>query len=351
MWDGPLGLEIKRRRKAFWMTALICLALSAPFMPLFWGKVRYYFQPEPIFAQQVDAITPMDDTQGWARFHGPGPARTLDVNRITALPIRGGGDPSIQDFPGARHYFSAEFGGRIVLIHSRFYHSDAYPGTSLMRGLPVPLPKELREIVEEIHRERGVKTPLAPWIFDEGHELPSLFNWDGMTDVGLTWTLSCTLLPIGLGALLWALWTRDPMRHPLMRRLISYGGDARSLVQDVDQDFGASAYQPDPGAKIGHRWALIRKEIFKLEDLMWFYREKTTTVNGVTTSKLVFHLRDGRVSNQVLPLDPALEVLHALNRRAPWAFSTMNDELSRRWKNNRREFIAEVDARRSNLNP
>jgi hypothetical protein len=136
---------------------------------------------------------------------------------------------------------------------------------------------------------------------------------------------------------------RDPPLHPVMRALARYG-PPREVAREIDADLADEDVLTFGKALMSETW-LVRPTLFRIvvcriDDIVWAYHVR---VAGDHVASLA--LRNGRMFG--IPLQRNVpELLAALAARVPWAHQGFSMELAKKWRKQRAEFIAEVDARR-----
>jgi hypothetical protein len=162
----------------------------------------------------------------------------------------------------------------------------------------------------------------------------------------------CAVPPAGVSLWNLAKWLKrsgEPESHPFFEKIRGLGFGVEDAVErDLEQakDFLRLT--------LGASW-LLRRGFFKLElvpltDAVWAFQRDH---NGgyVFYSQAVVQLRDGKSlgSDMTTSSKKVAEFLEILSQNAPWIILGENDALSKLWKKDREDFVAQVDQRRSVL--
>lgn len=171
---------------------------------------------------------------------------------------------------------------------------------------------------------------------------------------------------VGIGALLlviflfvkyflpaWRSW-RDPVAHPLLTRVSSWG-DPAAISAQIERESRAPLYAKR-GWLLTDTYIIKRKffsvDVLRFSDLLWAYKKITThriyfIIPIRRTYEATLHCLGGKASvdgkenniNQVLKL--AVE-------RAPWAIFTYSKALAQLFRKNLPQVIAEIEQRKRN---
>ncbi len=134
-----------------------------------------------------------------------------------------------------------------------------------------------------------------------------------------------------------------PPLHPVMRVLRRYG-EPEEIVDGIDAEVADEATLRIGKALITRSW-LLRPTLFRvlacpMDDIVWAYHVR---VAGDHVASLA--LRDGWMMG--IPLRREVpQLLAAIYECAPWIEKGFSQELAKKWRKRRSEFIADVEARR-----
>jgi hypothetical protein len=135
--------------------------------------------------------------------------------------------------------------------------------------------------------------------------------------------------------------------HPVIRSLARQG-DPTEVAQDVDAEMAEDGVQKVGKAFMTQNW-LLRPTFFRLiacrlDDIVWAFHAKIVGDNVAS-----FAFRDGRMFG--IPLHKNTpELLAHIHKRVPWVEKGWNKEKAKKWRTQREDFIAAVEARRKRRN-
>ena len=134
-----------------------------------------------------------------------------------------------------------------------------------------------------------------------------------------------------------------PPLHPVMRAFRRYG-DPDDVVDWIDAEVADTNTLRIGKALVTRRW-LLRPTLFRvlacpMENIVWAYHVK---VAGDHVASLA--LRDGLMMGIALRREVP-QLLAVIYQRVPWIEKGFSQELAKKWRKRRSEFIAEVEARR-----
>lgn len=171
--------------------------------------------------------------------------------------------------------------------------------------------------------------------------------------------------PTGLGMVIWGwFWLYRIAHHPDIQRLWRYGppeAALRELTAEVDAGVGVT-YLGDPARiravlsdgppsdviLITPSWLvyfpgsdLNRVDCMRLDSLVWVYRDQ-----GRPAGNVVLHDRYGVRLEIPGEGDDLSRLIAEVVARVPWALTHFDEELGRRWRDEREQIVAEADRRR-----
>jgi hypothetical protein len=147
----------------------------------------------------------------------------------------------------------------------------------------------------------------------------------------------------------WFQRSNEPESHPFLETIRNQGfGVLDAVEQDISQ--GRDFLNLTLGASWLLRRGFFNPELASLEDVVWaFIRDHNA--GYLFYAQPVVQLRNGKslAGDMTAKTGKAAEFLEALSQNAPWVIQGENDALSKLWKKDRDDFVAQVDQRRSVL--
>ena len=147
----------------------------------------------------------------------------------------------------------------------------------------------------------------------------------------------------------WLRRSREPESHPFLEKVRGLGF---GKVEAVDEDLDRA--QEFLGLCLGRSW-LLKRGFFKLElealaDAVWAY-SRVSHSEYLFYSQPVVRFRSGKsLSGTKTNASKKVELfLSQFSQTVPWAIMGENDDLSKLWKKDKENFIAQVDQRRKAL--
>ncbi len=146
---------------------------------------------------------------------------------------------------------------------------------------------------------------------------------------------------------------RTPAGHPLDLELAAFG-DTAAAARDIADDFAGKPFAARR-VHVGRRWVCYagrgQVTVRRLDALVWAYTVRLThKLNGIIPYRVSNYLmlwgRDETAAAIAGPKSSLEKSMAELQASAPWLPLGYSEVLTESWNADRREFIAEVDARR-----
>lgn len=225
-------------------------------------------------------------------------------------------------------------GDRLLMLES----SGAQGEGPLVGRLSV-IPDVLRrEIVGPLYQAQpDLRGRLLPWILTV--EEPVSVPWWGWIAAAVLGIPGLLLASSGLRRLV------APSSHPTARYLGRFGS-WREVAAGVDAEATASATGFCKGeVLVTPHWVLHGHQVMRLEDLAWVCH--TPPSEGSQWASVALHTRYEPYTLIMATESDAQALASTLAAAAPWAEVGCQDELSTRWYQDKKNFLAQVEERRS----
>jgi len=164
------------------------------------------------------------------------------------------------------------------------------------------------------------------------------------------------LLGLVCGVFIWAGHgdQTNPRGHAVFKKIASMGpldqkvAEVETQVRESGQQIGNFVFTPN------YLLDVNGIEVFLYTELIWIYKKQTKhSVNFIptgTTYEVIMNLRDGREKTMSGAAKVVEHILHTLAVGCPWIVAGYSKELDATWTRKRKDFIADVDARRQAYN-
>lgn len=332
-------------RRANTTLLLACLAGVILVALLVIANIRYLYNfmlgPFDATPQALNAVRDITvQKQYWVRVTGYD-IYDLDIQYVTTSDS---GKETV-DFS----YLALELGDQLLLVKQ--------PGSprleTTLTGSLLPITsEEQKEIIDYfVAEDPSLAGEFLPYLIHTGNFRTG--GWLGIAFGALT-----------LGACLYGLVTDlrrelDERTHPILKALSRFG--ALELTRG-QLDLELAAEHPILSKKfhLTRSWLVYtagsKFMATRFEDIAWYYLHiHTTRTYGIVVARTYSVVVCDRFGAQLMMAvgnkePPALEVLDAIARRAPWAIGGYSQDLVKAWKKDRAGFLAQVEKRRQLIN-
>lgn len=157
------------------------------------------------------------------------------------------------------------------------------------------------------------------------------------------WGISLTLQSIGR--------TLVPATHPIWKQLDRFGQPIDDVIRAIEADRANGITKIGP-LEVSKNWIVRRTmlnfQVMRIQDIVWVYGKVQSSSNSISYM-VCLHDRHGIEITATVNRKKLEETVDALHKLAPWALLGTNEEAKRLWKENRDEFIRQVDNRKREL--
>jgi hypothetical protein len=234
------------------------------------------------------------------------------------------------------YYYFIEVGDKLMLVRGA---TDS-PGQKLIGTLqPISVKYNQQAFEAIVAKNPQFGDRMLPLILNASTE----FNVLGYLLLGI---LTPMLALCGFNIALAVVRQGKNSMHPVMR-FLARQGDPTEVAQDIDAEVADDGVQKVGKALITQNW-LLRPTFFRLiagrlDDIVWAFHSK---IAGDNVATLAF--RDGRMLG--IPLHKNTpELLDQIYQRTPWVEKGWDKETAKKWRTQRKAFIAAVEARRKRM--
>jgi hypothetical protein len=160
--------------------------------------------------------------------------------------------------------------------------------------------------------------------------------------IGL-WGVALTLRSVGR--------TFVPATHPIWKQLDRFGQPVDDVMRAIETDRESGSTKIGP-LEVSRRW-IVRRSIMnfqamRIQDIVWVYGAAQSSGNSTSYVVRVYD-RYGVEIVAAVNRKNLEESVNAVHNLAPWALLGTNKEAERIWKENRDDFIRQVDNRKREL--
>jgi hypothetical protein len=226
-------------------------------------------------------------------------------------------------------YFFVEVGDRLLLVKG----DGATKGSSLIGPLESATAKTDQQALDALMRKNSRVLPIML-------NAAAAFEVFGYVALGL---IGLILLPCGYNVVRALIGGGRPYLHPVMRALCRHG-EAPEVAETIDAEVADSSALQIGKAWLTRNWVL-RPTFFgivvcPLDEIVWAFPARVVGDNVASLA-----LRSGRMIGIALQKNTP-ELLALLYQRIPWAEKGYDEKRLGKWRKQRAEFIADVEARR-----